>query len=103
MTADGGQCIGAPEGPFCLGYIKGFLHTRCRYRAGYLWGVLAGWQRPVGDALVHLGTERRGCLSLPDADCCYLPVGGLRWLTRTDRRLVASMLLTSADPLTSHG
>lgn len=46
-----------------------------RYRSGFLWGVLGGWQRPQGDALVHLGTERRGCLSLPDADCCYLPVG----------------------------
>lgn len=45
-----------------------------RYRSGFLWGVLSGWQRLQGDALVHLGSERRGCLSLPDADCCYLPV-----------------------------
>jgi hypothetical protein len=39
-----------------------------------MWGALASWHRPQGDPLVHLGNERRGCLSLPDADCCYLPV-----------------------------
>jgi Protein SET DOMAIN GROUP 2 C-terminal len=51
----------------------------CRYRSGFMWGALASWHRPQGDPLVHLGNERRGCLSLPDADCCYLPV-------RPDRR-----------------
>lgn len=45
-----------------------------RYRSGFLWGILSGWARPAGgDALVALGTDRRGCLTLPDPDCCYLP------------------------------
>ena len=53
------------------------MSTLRRYRSGFMWGALASWHRPQGDPLGHLGNERRGCLSLPDADCCYLPVWSL--------------------------
>ena len=55
-----------------------------------MWGALASWHRPQGDPLVHLGNERRGCLSLPDADCCYLPVRSRGQARFPDNILVCS-------------
>jgi hypothetical protein len=70
----------------------------CRYRSGFLWGILSGWARPAGgDALVALGTDRRGCLTLPDPDCCYLPVDTralLRPLVPTPPPFLLSLLLS---------
>lgn len=47
-----------------------------RYRAQHLWATLCAWWRASSavDPAVWLTNERRGCLCLPDPDCCYLPV-----------------------------
>lgn len=47
-----------------------------RYRPQHLWATLSSWWRAgsPADPLVWLANDRRGCLSLPDPECCYLPI-----------------------------
>lgn len=44
-----------------------------RYRGQYLYAQLVNWHKAC-DPMVTLSNERRGCLSLPDIECAYLPV-----------------------------
>ena len=44
-----------------------------RYRGQYMYAQLVNWHKAC-DPMVTLSNDRRGCLSLPDIECAYLPV-----------------------------
>lgn len=52
-----------------------------RYRASFLWNLLTTWYMSTSESSKHVDAappERRGCLCLPEPECCYQQVGGLR-------------------------
>jgi hypothetical protein len=42
-----------------------------RYRPSFLWALLSGWYKNVGDVVEALGLDRKGVLCLPDVECTY--------------------------------
>lgn len=70
-----------------------------RYRSQHLWATLSSWWRAgtSTDPMVVLTNDRRGCLNLPEPECCYLPIfASGNYVRKGHRRTLLRHIATAA-------